>query len=217
VSAGVYLYRLKAGRAVETGRMTLLDGGGSTGHAAGAYHARTAKTTGASSPVTWMMSVAAEGFAAFADTFIVYDGLSEGRKDVIMQRKGGGSDAYSDRIGCKLDGCWGDENGSEENPPARFTCGFWKDGSYDSSSLKEKGVFIQVPWSHATVDSVYLTITESAYPERVNLTIPLVIHFWEPMCPLITNMKALSNSLLDTEIASLIYMVVGKQSSDVND
>jgi len=211
VSAGVYLYRLTAGRAVKTGKMTLLDGGDASGHSSGVFFKRpvqAAKVT--AEPQRWIMSIEEEGFVAWADTFIVYDGLTEKRQDVIMRITGKLSDLHAESVGCLVQGSWGDETGAESDPRPTFTCDFFEDGRYKSSTLQEEGFFIQVPWSHPTVDSVYVTITQSSIPERVNSTIPIVIHFWGPLVPIITNMDYLSAGLLDMEIAALIYLVVGK-------
>lgn len=210
VSAGVYIYRLKAGQTVLTGKMLLVDGGGASGAGGRGAENILASAKPASPSNTCIMTIAAEGYVAWADTFHVYE-QNRSRKDVIMRRKGGVSDVLAERLGCRLAGCWGDfPGGGDYDPPATFDFDIW-DEKYSSSTLKEKGIVVQVPWSHETVDSVYVTITESPKPERINLTIPMIIHFWNDMGPVVTNIDELSDGILNHEIMSLIHRQVGKQ------
>lgn len=205
VAAGVYIYRLKTGDTALSSKMLLIDGGASPVVSARRADMSPVSAKPSSTPNRCIMSIEKEGFLAWADTFTVYEHL-QSRKNAILDQKGGHFDKNPDYPFFSLNGSWGDEDGSDDHG-AQFQFDIWDETRFSSLISKEKGFAVRVPWSYANVDSVYITITESPKPERINLTIPMVFHFWTVMHPIVTNIDLLSDGILDKEIMALVHIV----------
>jgi hypothetical protein len=204
VAAGVYIYRLKTGDTALSSKMLLIDGGASPVVSARRADISPVSAKPSSTPNRCIMSIEKEGYLAWADTFTVYEHL-QSRKNAILDQKGGHFDKNPDYPFFSINGYWADGDGSDSNGYT-FDIGV-ENAKYISVITKEQGVINRVPWSYANVDSVYIMITESPKPERINLTIPMVFHFWTVMHPIVTNIDLLSDGILDKEIMALVHIV----------